>query len=120
VAIHGPDRAATFWAAVSRSVLTSVALAGSSAGAMALCRHSLVPEPGDRRPSHWRTGLGPIERVALAVHAKTAPPEWLGHVGETAQVPVVALDEGVGVVLTANAEPVVAGEGRAWILGADR
>jgi putative intracellular protease/amidase len=108
------------WAEALRRWRTGVALAGSSAGAMALCLNSLVPEPGDRRPSRWATGLGPIERVALAVHAKTAPAEWLRHVGETAPVPVVALDEGVGVVLTANAAPVLAGDGSAWVLGKDR
>jgi hypothetical protein len=83
---------------------------------MALCRHTLVPEPGDRRPSTWTAGCGPIETVALAVHARTAPPAWLEHVRATAPVPVVALDEGVGVVLTAGNEPVVAGDGRAWVL----
>ena len=107
------------WAEALRRWRSGTALAGSSAGAMALCRNSLVPEPGDRRPSHWVTGLGPVERVALAVHAKTAPAEWLRHVRSTAPVPVVALDEGVGAVLTANAKPVVAGDGRAWVLGVD-
>lgn len=93
-----------------------MSLAGSSAGAMALCRHSLVPVPGDRRPTRWETGLGPIERVALAVHARSAPKDWLRHVEETAPVPVVALDEAVGVVLRPGAEPIVAGEGRARLL----
>jgi len=95
------------------------ALAGSSAGAMALCRHSLVPEPGDQRPTRWQPGLGPIERVALAVHARSAPQEWLRHVLETAPVPVVALDEGVGVVLVSGEKPVIAGDGRARVLGTD-
>src|SRR5205807_6734553 len=58
-----------FWAEALRRWREGLSLAGSSAGAMALCTHSLVPEPGDRRPTQWRPGLGPIERVALAVHA---------------------------------------------------
>jgi len=105
-----------FWEEALRRWREGLALAGSSAGAMALCRNSLVPVPGDRRPTRWEAGLGPIERVALAVHARSAPEEWLGHVRSTASVPVVALDEGVGVVLRAGAKPVVAGEGRARLL----
>lgn len=112
-------RDSPLWAEALRRWRSGGALAGSSAGAMALCRHSLVPEPGDGRPSNWAAGLGPIERVALAVHAKTAPADWLRRVRETAPVPVVALDEGVGVVVAADADPVLAGEGRAWILGGD-
>jgi cyanophycinase len=105
-----------FWEEALARWGDGMSLAGSSAGAMALCRHSLVPDPGDRRPSRWERGLGPIERVALAVHARSAPEEWLHHVRGTAPVPVVALDEGVGVVLTHGEEPVVAGNGRARML----
>jgi hypothetical protein len=105
-----------FWDEAVRRWRAGMSLAGSSAGAMALCRHSMVPDPGDRRPSRWEGGLGPIERVALAVHARSAPKEWLNRVRETAPVPVVALDEGVGVVLTAGAKPLVAGDGRARLL----
>jgi cyanophycinase len=105
-----------FWAEALRRWRDGMTLAGSSAGAMLLCRHTLVPEPGDRRPSRWETGLGPIERVALAVHARSAPEPWLRRVRETAAVPVVALDEGVGVILQPGAEPVVAGDGRARVL----
>jgi hypothetical protein len=105
-----------FWDEALRRWRSGMSLAGSSAGAMALCRHSLVPEPGDRRPTRWEQGLGPMERVALAVHARSAPEEWLQHVRETASVPVVALDEGVGVVLVHGQKPVVAGDGRARLL----
>ena len=92
------------------------ALAGSSAGAMALCRHSLEPVPGANRPTRWSGGLGPIERVALAVHARTAAKEWLDHVATTAPVPVIALDEGVGLLLRSERPVDVLGEGRAWVL----
>lgn len=105
-----------FWEEALGRWREGLSLAGSSAGAMALCRHTLVPEPGDRRPSRWETGLGPIERLALAVHARSAPTGWLEHVNKTAPVSVVGLDEGVGVVLAAGAKPVVAGEGRARLL----
>jgi hypothetical protein len=109
-------RGTPFWERALRRWSDGMALAGSSAGAMALCAHSMVPDPGDRRPSRWETGLGPVHRVALAVHARSASEDWLTMVRETAPVPVVALDEGVGVVLRSGAEPVVAGEGRARLL----
>ena len=109
-------RGTPLWEEALRRWRAGASLAGSSAGAMALCANTLVPEPGDRRPSTWTAGCGPIEKVALAVHARTAPPAWLDFVRTPAPVPVVALDEGVGVVLTAGASPVVAGDGRAWVL----
>lgn len=109
-------RGTPFWDGALRRWRAGKALAGSSAGAMALCRHTLVPRPGDRRPMVWEGGLGPIERVALAVHARTAPEEWLEHVRSTAPVPIVALDEGVGVVLSNGSEPEVMGDGRARLL----
>jgi hypothetical protein len=109
-------RGTPFWEEAMKRWRAGMSLAGSSAGAMALCRHSLVPEPGDRRPSRWERGLGPIDRVALAVHARSAPEEWLQHVRSTAPVPVVALDEGVGVVLVHGEKPVVAGDGGARLL----
>ena len=105
-----------FWTEALRRWGDGMALAGSSAGAMALCRRSLVPQPGDRRPTQWTTGLGPIERVALAVHAATAPDSWLEHVKSTAPVTAVALDDGVGVLLRAGEDPVVAGSGDVRVL----
>jgi len=105
-----------FWTEALRRWNEGMALAGSSAGAMALCRHSLVPQPGDRRPTQWTTGLGPIEQVALAVHAATATAAWLKHVKETAPATAVALDDGVGVLLRAGEPPVVAGDGNVRVL----
>src|SRR5437763_1439884 len=80
-----------------------------------------VAEPFDRellRATGPRIGLvfAADPRGASAVHARSAPEEWLRHVKETAPVPVVALDEGVGVLLRPRAHPVVAGEGRARLL----
>jgi cyanophycinase-like exopeptidase len=92
------------------------ALAGSSAGAMALCRDSLEPRPGDRMPTHWTEGLGPIEGIALAVHARNRPREWLEEVAARAPVPLVALDDGVGLVLRPGAPVTVAGNGNAWVV----
>ena len=108
-----------FWEEATRRWRDGMTLAGSSAGAMTMCRHTMVPEPGDRRPSRWDRGFGPIEKVGLAVHARSASEKWLRHVKDTARVPVVALDEGVGVVLTHGAKPTFAGDGRAWLLDGD-
>jgi len=105
-----------FWDEALARWREGMALAGSSAGAMALCRNSLVPQRGDRRPTQWEKGLGPIERVALAVHAATAPESWLAHVKETAPVPAVALDDAVGVLLRPGARPTVAGNGDVRVL----
>jgi hypothetical protein len=104
------------WEEALRRWAGGASLAGSSAGAMALCRHSLVPQPGDRRPTQWTKGIGPIERFGLAVHAKSASKQWLDAITAHAPVPVVALDDGVGLVLRAGAPVSVAGEGRAWVV----
>ena len=106
-----------FWEEALRRWRAGAALAGSSAGAMALCRHSLEPRRGDRRPTHWAAGLGPIEGVALAVHAKARPSEWFDQIRADAPVPLIALEEGVGIVMRAEEPPLVAGDGRAWVLG---
>lgn len=104
------------WEEALRRWREGICLAGSSAGAMALCRHSLAPKPGDRRPTRWTAGLGPIERIGLAVHARSRPKEWLDAITVDAPVPVVALDEGVGLVLRPEAPVTVAGDGRAWVV----
>jgi cyanophycinase-like exopeptidase len=109
-------RGTPLWDEALRRWRDGRALAGSSAGAMALCSHSLEPEPGARRPTRWAEGLGPIERFALAVHARTAPQEWLDLIGAPAPAPVIALDEGVGLLLQAQQPVRVLGDGRAWVL----
>ena len=108
-----------FWEEATQRWREGMTLAGSSAGAMTMCSHTMVPDPGDRRPSRWDRGMGPIARVGLAVHARSASETWLHHVKDTAPVPVVALDEGVGVVLKPGASPEFAGDGRAWLLAGD-
>ena len=109
-------RGTPLWEEALRRWREGAALAGSSAGAMALCRHSLEPRAGDRVPTHWTDGLGPIERVGLAVHARNRPREWLEKIAATAPVPLVALDDGVGVVLRSGEDPFVAGDGNVWVV----
>jgi cyanophycinase-like exopeptidase len=105
-----------FWEEALRRWRGGTALAGSSAGAMALCRHALTPVPGAHRPTRWSEGLGPIERVGLAVHAKGRSGEWLEQVASTSPVPLVALDDGVGLLLRHGERAAVAGDGRAWVV----
>ena len=54
------------WHEVLKRWRSGAGLAGSSAGAMVLCRHCLEPESGAFVPEHWATGLGPIEGFAVA------------------------------------------------------
>jgi cyanophycinase-like exopeptidase len=91
-------------------------IAGSSAGAMALCAHCLYPEPGADMPTRWSRGIGPISRFALAVHASSRPAEWLQEISRDAPVPVVAMDEATGLILQPGFPPRVAGGGRVWVV----
>jgi cyanophycinase len=81
------------------------ALAGSSAGAMALCEATLVPEPGADLPATWSRGLGPLRGMALAVHADERPASWLDDVARRAPCPVVAMDAGSGLLLDPSGPP---------------
>lgn len=106
------------WAVILQAWRDGAALAGASAGAMALCARCLVPEPGATKPTVWEHGLGPVARVGLAVHAATRPRAWLRAVTESSHLPVLALDDATGVLITARDEPVVIGHGRARVLSA--
>jgi cyanophycinase-like exopeptidase len=106
-----------FWGAVADRWRAGMVLAGASAGAMALCRHCLVPRPGHDKPTVWDRGLGPLERFGLAVHAATRPAEWVAGVAASAPVPVVAIDDATGVLLAPGGAPRVIGPGRAWVAG---
>lgn len=105
----------TLWKEALRRWRSGAMLAGSSAGAMALCTHTLIPGPGDRMPMRWTTGLGPITTAAMAVHASSRRNEWLERIRADAPVPIVALDDATGVIL--NADTVtVAGPGKVRVL----
>lgn len=97
----------------------ALTLAGSSAGAMALCTYTLVPTPGARAPSRWTAeGFGPLQHTALAVHATSRSDEWLALIAATkpAGVALVAIDDDAGIILRAGAPPQTIGAGRARIL----
>lgn len=87
-------------------------LAGSSAGAMMLCADAQTPRPGDRMPTAWGRGLGPLSGVALAVHADERPKEWLQASAASAPCPLIAMDNNTGVILRPGEPPLIAGPGR--------
>src|SRR4051794_31312781 len=60
-------RGTPFWEGALARWRSGTALAGSSAGAMALCTYCLTPTPGADMPTVWTPGLGPIAGFGLAV-----------------------------------------------------
>src|SRR5260221_10814937 len=64
-------RGTPFWDEALRRWRHGTALAGSSAGAMALCADCLLPEAGADKPTVWSQGLGPVAGIGLAVHASS-------------------------------------------------
>jgi cyanophycinase len=85
-------------------------LAGSSAGAMALCERCLFADPGEDLPKHWGRGLGPLRSIAVAPHAATRPEEWLGEVVARSHAGVIALDDGAALLLVPGHSPRAMGE----------
>lgn len=104
------------WEVILERWRSGMTIAGSSAGAMALCEHCLVPNPGDTAPSRWTAGLGPVAGIGVAVHASSRSETWMNSIRSDASWPVVALDDATGVLLRHDAEPEVAGPGTVWVL----
>jgi cyanophycinase len=78
-------RGSAVWAAIFGAWLQGAALAGSSAGAMALCTHTLVrakwPNHVNRRPAD---GLGVLPQVAVLPHYNTFGHKWVASAQDTA------------------------------------
>lgn len=104
------------WDEAMRRWRNGATLAGSSAGAMALCADMQTPRPGDRMPTAWGRGLGPLTGVALAVHADERPKEWLRSSAASAPCPLIAMDNDTGVILRPGEPPLVAGPGRVRVV----
>lgn len=107
------------WPQLERRWLGGTAIVGSSAGAMALCQHCLVPRPGAKAPTIWTEGVGPIRGVGLAVHASSRTGGWIERIARDAPGPVIALDDRTGIVLRHASEPLVLGEGSVWLAGGE-
>jgi cyanophycinase-like exopeptidase len=65
------------WAAIDARWLAGGALAGSSAGAMAMGEHTMVREPGQGRgtPFRWAPGLGLLPGIGVIPHYDRFGPE---------------------------------------------
>jgi Peptidase family S51 len=98
------------WASALSRWRRGMGLAGSSAGAMALCERCLFADPGDDLPNHWGRGLGPLRAIAIAAHAATRPEEWLGEVVTRSPTTVIALDDGAALMLVPGHAPTVIGD----------
>lgn len=107
---------AGWWDEVLQRWRNGMHLAGSSAGAMLLCRQALGTCACTNPTHEWGDGLGPIDGVGLAVHADRRDPAWLAELPHRAPVPVVAMDEGTGIILEHGSAPRVVGKGRVWEL----
>lgn len=108
-------RGSALWEeAIRRWRAGTVALVGSSAGAMAMCSHCLEPRPGEFVPTVWSQGLGPLRDVALAVHASSRTREWLHEVAAAAPVPMLAIPDETGVILRPRRRPLTIGRSPCW------
>jgi cyanophycinase len=109
------------WAAIVAAWGEGAALAGSSAGAMALCEWTLVRErmPGDDR-RRYAPGLGLVPGVALLPHFDTFGHRWVPSASRREAVRLLGVDErtaalwrdGGWLVLGAGSVTVISGGGR--------
>jgi cyanophycinase len=82
------------WEAIVEAWREGAALAGSSAGAMALCQWTLVRQrlPGDDR-RRYAPALGLVPGVAVLPHFETFGHRWVDSAAERADVVLLGLDE---------------------------
>lgn len=104
-----------WWPEILERWRSGMHLAGSSAGAMVLCEKALGTCPCVNPHHEWGDGLGPLSGFGLAVHADRRDPAWLAGLPEHAPVPVIAMDEGTGLILETGKDPQQIGD-RIWVL----
>lgn len=88
-------RGTRVWTAIFEAWLDGAALAGSSAGAMALCSHTLIrtgwPDRSNRRPLD---ALGVVPDTAVAPHFDTFGHRWVASARrELGDVTLLGIDE---------------------------
>lgn len=115
-------RGSVLWAAIVEAWRAGAALAGCSAGAMALC--ASVPSLRHPRGEGGTAGLGLLPHLQVIPHFDTFArrvPDLLTRflVPATATVTVVGVDEDTALV-GGPGEWVVEGRGSAWVLARDR
>ena len=104
------------WAAIVRAWAGGAALAGSSAGAMALCEATLVratwPDRTKRRP---RPALGVVPRTAVLPHYDAFGQRWIDSAREAApELTLLGLDERTAAVW--NGSWMAAGRGAVTVI----
>lgn len=105
-----------FWEEALDRWRAGMMLAGSSAGAMMLCSHAIGACTCSNPNHEWGDGLGPVEGIGLAVHADRRDRAWLERLPKTTQEPVIAMEEGTGIILDPGVAPRTVGRGRVWRL----
>ena len=113
-------RESRVWEAITEAWLGGAALAGSSAGAMAMCEHTLIraawPDRSNRRPTD---ALGLVPGVAVLPHFETFGHRWIESARrELPGVTLLGIDErsaavwkdGAWLAAGPGAVTVIAGE----------
>jgi cyanophycinase len=108
------------WTAMLKAWQDGASLAGSSAGAMALCSHTLVrarwPDRTNRRPVD---ALGPVPNTAVAPHFDTFGHRWVDSAKrELPGATLLGIDERTAAVW-ADREWRVAGPGVVTVIDGD-
>jgi cyanophycinase len=111
------------WEAVVSAWRAGAALAGSSAGAMALGAWTLIRgrHPGDRQRS-YREALGVVPNVAVLPHFATFGREWIPSASEqrpSDDVVLLGIDERTAAVWTDNDGWRAMGDGEVTIVATD-
>jgi hypothetical protein len=52
--------------------------------------------------------------MCVAVHASSRLPKWLEEVKRTAPAPLIALDDGTGIIFQNGEQPETIGPGKVW------
>ena len=111
-------RGSVVWRAIFEAWREGAALAGSSAGAMALCSHTLVmarwPHHFSRRPVE---ALGVVPKTAVLPHFNTFGERWVESAHATApDLDLLGIDERSAAVWTAGREWRAAGPGAVTVI----
>ena len=114
-------RGSRVWAAIFEAWRGGAALAGSSAGAMALCSHSLIratwPNRFNRRPTD---ALGAVPGVAVLPHFDTFGHRWIESAQrEVPGVTLLGIDERSAAVWSDGAW-TAAGPGAVTVIDAEK